>query len=87
MKTSSRYGWKSPRIASRWRIGCWTRWSDAWRQIAEYPYSGIAREDIAPGIRRLVVGQYLTLYRVTGEAIEIIRVLYGRQRISRKSVE
>ena len=58
-----------------------------WQQIAQYPHSGIARDDIAPGIRHLIAGQYLTLYRVTDEAIEIIRVLHGRQRISRESVE
>jgi toxin ParE1/3/4 len=52
-----------------------------WRQIAQYPYSGIARDDIAPGIRHLIVGQYLTLYRVTGETIEIIRILHGRRNI------
>jgi len=57
-----------------------------WRQIAQYPYSGIARDDIGAGIRHLIVGQYLTLYRVTDEAIEIIRVLHGRRKISPESV-
>ncbi len=57
-----------------------------WRQIAIYPCSGIARDDIAPGIRHLIVGQYLTLYRVSDEAVEIIRVLHGRRRIAKDSV-
>jgi toxin ParE1/3/4 len=35
----------------------------------------VARDDIAPGIRHLVSGEYLTLYRLTGGAVEIIRVL------------
>ena len=56
-----------------------------WRQAAEYPHSGIARDDIGPGIRHLIAGQYMTLYRVTDEAIEIIRVLHGRRRISAES--
>ncbi len=58
-----------------------------WRQLAQYPLSGIARDDIAPGIRHLIAGQYLTLYRVTGETVEIIRVLHGRRKISEQSVE
>jgi toxin ParE1/3/4 len=57
-----------------------------WRQIAQYPYSGIARDDIAPGIRHLIVGQYLTLYRVTEETIEIIRILHGRRNIFPEAV-
>lgn len=39
------------------------------------------RDDIAPGIRHLLVGDYLTLYRVGDDAIEIIRVLHGHRNI------
>ena len=52
-----------------------------WQQLSLYPYSGVAREDIAPGLRSLVAGQYLTLYRVAADGILIIRVLHGRRRI------
>jgi toxin ParE1/3/4 len=52
-----------------------------WQQLAQHPYSGIARDDIGTGIRHLVAGQYLTLYRVSGSAIEIIRILHGRRAI------
>lgn len=52
-----------------------------WQQLAIYPLSGAPRDDIAPGIRHLVVGDYLTLYRVGGGAIEIIRVLHGKRNI------
>ena len=55
-----------------------------WDNLARHPYSGVARDDIAPGIRHLVSGEYLTLYRLSGSAIEIIRVLHGRRRISSK---
>jgi toxin ParE1/3/4 len=58
-----------------------------WLQLAHHPYSGMARDDIAPGIRHLVAGQYLTLYRVTGDSIEIIRILCGRRKIKRDLVE
>lgn len=52
-----------------------------WQQVATYPFSAAPREDIAPGIRHLIVGEYLTLYRVVEEAIEIVRVLHGRRKI------
>jgi toxin ParE1/3/4 len=52
-----------------------------WQQLATYPFSGAPREDIAPGIRHLVIGEYLTLYRVGEDAIEILRVLHGRRNI------
>ncbi len=38
-----------------------------WQQLAQHPYSGMAREDIAANIRHLIVGQYLTLYHATDE--------------------
>lgn len=57
-----------------------------WRQLARYPYSGVAREDIAPGIRHLVTGRYLTLYRVDSEGVEIIRILHGKQKINRETI-
>lgn len=57
-----------------------------WQQLAQHPYSGMARDDIAAGVRHLVAGQYLTLYRVINEAVEIIRVLHGRRKIDRNIV-
>ncbi len=58
-----------------------------WQQLAQHPLSGMARDDIAAGVRHLVVGQYLTLYRVNDQVIEIIRVLHGRRKIDRDAVE
>jgi toxin ParE1/3/4 len=52
-----------------------------WRQLAHHPYSGPARDDIAPNIRHLVVGQYLTLYRITDASVEVVRILHGRRKI------
>ncbi|MBY5919956.1 type II toxin-antitoxin system RelE/ParE family toxin [Rhizobium leguminosarum bv. viciae] len=57
-----------------------------WDNLARHPYSGVARDDIAPGIRHLVSGEYLTLYRLSGRAIEIVRVLHGRRKISSKVI-
>ena len=52
-----------------------------WNLLTLHPFSGAPREDIAPGIRHLVIGEYLTLYRVAGDAIEILRVLHGHRNI------
>ena len=57
------------------------RFEARWQQLASFPSSGAPRDDIAPGIRHLVVGDYLTLYRVGGDAIEILRVLHGHRNI------
>jgi toxin ParE1/3/4 len=46
----------------------------------------MARQDIAAGIRHLVVGEYLALYHVTEDAVEIVRVLHGRRNIRRRDV-
>lgn len=47
------------------------------RQLREFPEIGQARPDLGPGLRHRVVGQYLILYRVAPDAIEILRVLHG----------
>lgn len=57
-----------------------------WQQLAQHPHSGLARDDIAPGIRHLVAGQYLTLYRITNETVEIIRLIHGRRKIDRAAL-
>jgi toxin ParE1/3/4 len=54
-----------------------------WQQLALHPYSGAARDDIAPSIRHWISGEYLTLYRLNGGGIEIIRVIRGRRKTDR----
>jgi toxin ParE1/3/4 len=54
-----------------------------WGQLARHPQSGMARDDIAPGLRHLITGQYMTLYRIQDEGIEILRVIHGRRKIDR----
>jgi toxin ParE1/3/4 len=56
-----------------------------WEQLAGHPLSGMARDDIAPGLRHLITGQYMTLYRIRDEGIEILRVIHGRRKIDRDS--
>ena len=67
----------NPKAADRLLDAIEARWS----QLARHPYSGLARDDIAPNIRHLVVGQYLTLYRITDVGVEIVRILHGRRKI------
>ncbi|WP_244510718.1 type II toxin-antitoxin system RelE/ParE family toxin [Mesorhizobium sp. LCM 4576] len=41
-----------------------------WDLLTLHPRSGAPRDDILPGIRHLVVGEYLTFYRIGDDAIE-----------------
>ncbi len=50
-------------------------------RLAEHPLLGSARPDIAPGLRYLVSGNYLVLYRVMGESVEVVRVLHGARNL------
>jgi toxin ParE1/3/4 len=45
--------------------------------IAESPYIGREREELAPGIRSFPAGRYLIFYRPIADGIEIVRVLHG----------
>ncbi|MGN6468390.1 MAG: type II toxin-antitoxin system RelE/ParE family toxin [Rhizobiaceae bacterium] len=40
------------------------------------------RNDITAGIRHVVVGDYVALYRVAEKGIEIVRVFHGHRRIT-----
>lgn len=53
-----------------------------WYLLADHPHAGPARDDIAPGVRHLVIGEYLTLYRIVDGVVEILRVLHGRRHIA-----
>jgi toxin ParE1/3/4 len=41
------------------------------------PFMGRARDEFRPGLRSVVIGDYLLFYRVTNEAIEFARFLHG----------
>jgi toxin ParE1/3/4 len=47
------------------------------RNLATLPRLGRAREDLAPGLRSLPVGDYLVFYRKARSGIEVARVLSG----------
>lgn len=48
-------------------------------RLAHNPRAGPARDDIRPGLRYLVSGSWLLLYRVGDDGVEIVRVVHGRR--------
>jgi toxin ParE1/3/4 len=50
--------------------------------LAANPFLGMAREDIAKGVRHFPVGKYLILYRIVGNGIEAIRYVHGMRRLT-----
>ena len=50
-------------------------------RLAENPYLGPAREDIAEDCRYSPVGNYLILYRIVPNGIEVVRVVQGSRRL------
>ena len=61
------------------------RWLDEVDQtlsvIAAYPHIGERVDQLAPGIRRHSMGQYLLFYRPIDGGIELRRVLHGARNI------
>ena len=47
--------------------------------LRENPRMGPARDGIRPGLRYLESGTYLTLYRIVGDRVEIVRAVQGRR--------
>jgi toxin ParE1/3/4 len=49
--------------------------------LAQNPRVGMARDDIAEGVRHFPVGNYLILYRLLKDGVEIVRYAHGRRRL------
>lgn len=47
--------------------------------LAHDPRLGAERSDIRPGLRYFVVKEYLILYRIIEDGIEVVRVVHGRR--------
>jgi toxin ParE1/3/4 len=54
-----------------------TRIYDAEQRLADFPQMGRERPDIASDARSWAVGNYLILYRIAPDAVEIMRILHG----------
>jgi toxin ParE1/3/4 len=45
--------------------------------LADHPQMGASRPDIAPDLRMLPVGNYLVLYRIRGDNVDVVRIVRG----------
>lgn len=74
-------------IAGRGTTTAAARWIGTLRQrfrrLAETPGMGRARDDLAPDLRSLAVGDYLIFYRERSGGIQIVHVLHGARDIER----
>jgi len=52
-------------------------------RLAEHPFTGRERLDLAQDARSAPIQSYVILYRVVSDAIEIVRVVHGRRRLRR----
>ncbi len=46
-------------------------------QLRTVPFQGRARDDLSPGLRSVLVGDYRLFYRVSDAAVEFARILHG----------
>jgi len=53
------------------------------RQIAYAPRIYRSRDDLAPGLRSAAVGNYLLLFRIVGNGIEIVHIVHGARDLKR----
>lgn len=51
------------------------------RELLDNPELGPARDDIIKDMRHLVMDNYLILYRIDGEYIEVVRYLHGARNL------
>ena len=50
-------------------------------ELLDNPKMGLARDDVAKGMRHLVMSSYLILYRIDGDDVEIVRYLHGARNL------
>ena len=50
-------------------------------ELLDNPELGSARDDIVKGMRHLVMDNYLILYRIDDEDIEVVRYLHGARNL------
>lgn len=51
------------------------------QSLLDHPEMGRRREELAPSLRSIPIGSYLIFYRVSGDDIEIVRVLHAARDI------
>lgn len=50
--------------------------------LGEHPQIGEARPEIAKDLRKWTVEPYVMLYRITDDAVEIVRVVHGARNLT-----
>ncbi|MDI1262316.1 MAG: type II toxin-antitoxin system RelE/ParE family toxin [bacterium] len=67
----------NPRAANVWL----ERIEDIFDMLAEAPYAGRERHDLAPHLRSFPVGRYLVFYTPVPDGVIVVRVMHGQQDI------
>jgi toxin ParE1/3/4 len=49
--------------------------------LSQYPRMGRLRDDLRPGLRSFAVGEYVIVYAIEDENVEILYVFHGRRDI------
>ena len=72
--------------AERWGVEQADRYADGlfavFDLLAEFPNMAREREEFSPPVRIHSSGSYLVIYRLEGQAVEIIRVLQAHQNLT-----
>ena len=55
--------------------------TDRFCLLSQHPRMGRARDDLRAGLRSFAVGQYVIIYTIDDEDVEILHVFHGRQDI------
>lgn len=55
--------------------------TDQFVQLSKHPHLGRRRDDLRPGLRSVVVGSYIVIYRVQGNNVRILHVVHGHRDI------
>jgi toxin ParE1/3/4 len=50
--------------------------------LSQLPLMGRTREELSPGLRSVVIEQYVLFYRATATAVEVVRILHGARDIA-----
>lgn len=50
--------------------------------LASHPKIGRARDDLLAGTRSFPVGNYIIIYDIDGEDVQILRVVHGRRNLA-----
>jgi toxin ParE1/3/4 len=69
---------RSPQVAERLARVI----DDTCTLLSQLPLMGRTREELSPGLRSVVIEQYVLFYRATATAVEVVRILHGARDIA-----